>query len=140
MKGENQIEEMARDIYNLLPDYEHNERDCRSAASEMFRIGYRKQSIDTKVLKKAIATFGTEMQLNVAIEEFSELIKEICKRKRGADNFWHIVEEMADCYIMLEQMKIMFCLDLESTYINDAINNKIERLKQRLENMKGGTE
>ena len=33
---------------------------------------------DIAVLRKAIETYGSEAQLNVAIEEFSELIKEIC--------------------------------------------------------------
>lgn len=37
------------------------------------------------------------MQLNIAIEEFAELTKEICKHKRGADNTESIVEEIADC-------------------------------------------
>lgn len=129
---------MARDMYNLLPDYDVNERDCGRAAEEMFRMGYRKQSIDTKVLKKAIVAFGTDMQLNVAVEEFAELTKEICKRKRGADNFYNIIEEMADCYIMLEQMKIMFCVDLEGWVINDVISKKVERLAQRLEESERG--
>lgn len=39
-----QIEEMAQDMYDALPDYEHNARDCRNAAEEMFNKGYRKQS------------------------------------------------------------------------------------------------
>lgn len=91
--------------------------------------------VDVKVLKKAIAAFGTDMQLNVAVEEFAELTKEICKYKRGADNLSHIIEEMADCYIMLEQMKIMF--GLGSTVIDDAMSEKVERLERRLENMKG---
>ena len=33
---------------------------------------------DIAVLKQTIETYGAEAQLNVAIEEFSELIKEIC--------------------------------------------------------------
>lgn len=82
------------------------------------------------ILKKAIETYGTDMQLNVAVEEFAELTKEICKHKRGNDNTEAIVEEMADCYIMLEQMTMIF--GLGSTVIADAINNKVKRLKKRL--------
>lgn len=82
------------------------------------------------VLKKAIETYGADMQLNVAIEEFAELTKEICKHKRNADNTKAIVEEMADCYIMLEQMQMIF--GLGSTVISDAINKKVDRLKKRL--------
>ena len=55
------------------------------------------------VLREAIDTYGADMQLNVAVEEFSELTKEICKYKRGEDNIDRITEEMADCYIMLQQ-------------------------------------
>lgn len=81
-------------------------------------------------LKKAIETYGKDMQLNVAVEEFSELIKEICKHKRGRDNRDNIIEEMADCYIMLEQLKMMF--GLEGAVIADAIDKKVKRLERRL--------
>ena len=83
-----------------------------------------------EVLRQAIETYGAEAQLNVAIEEFSELIKEICKHKRYMDNTKAIIEEMADCYIMLEQMKMIFCLG--NTVITDAMDKKINRLKSRL--------
>ena len=41
---------------------------------------------DRAILKQAIETYGAEAQLNVAIEEFAELTKEICKHKRYMDN------------------------------------------------------
>jgi predicted DNA-binding protein len=82
------------------------------------------------ILKKAIDTYGEDMQLNVAIEEFSELTKEICKHKRGKENTEAIIEEMADCYIMLEQMKMIF--GIGSTVISDEISRKISRLEHRL--------
>ena len=81
-------------------------------------------------LKKAIDTFGVDMQLNVAVEEFAELTKEICKHKRGSDNVSNIIEEMADCYIMLEQIKMI--LGLGNSVIEDAMIIKIQRLKNRL--------
>lgn len=81
-------------------------------------------------LEKAIETYGKDMQLTVAVEEFSELIKEICKNKRGADNRDAIIEEMADCYIMLAQLEIIFGID--STEIYDKYNEKINRLETRL--------
>lgn len=82
------------------------------------------------ILEKAIHTFGKDMQLTVAVEEFSELTKEICKHKRGADNLPHIIEEMADCYIMLEQMKIMF--GVSDVALSLEMHKKIERLKQKM--------
>ena len=81
-------------------------------------------------LEKAIATYGKDMQLNVAVEEFSELIKEICKNKRGSDNRDNIIEEMADCYIMLEQMEIIF--DVKNAEIYEMMYNKMKRLENRL--------
>lgn len=81
-------------------------------------------------LEKAIEVYGKDMQLNVAIEEFSELIKEICKHKRGEDNLENIIEEMADCHIMLEQLKIIFEINIYQ--INAVINQKMVRLEKRL--------
>lgn len=42
--------------------------------------------LNEEIFKQAINTYGVDMQLNVAVEEFSELTKEICKYKRGAKN------------------------------------------------------
>mgnify|MGYP003304925514 CR=1 FL=1 len=88
------------------------------------------------VLKRAIETYGKDMQLNVAIEEFSELIKEICKNKRGADNRDNIIEEIADCYIMLAQLEIIFNIDSTETYAE--FNKKMKRLEERLRDSVAG--
>lgn len=82
-------------------------------------------------LEKAIEVYGKDMQLNVAIEEFSELIKEICKHKRGEDNLDNIIEEMADCYIMLQQMEIIFNI-IPNKLISTTLK-KLDRLAKRLE-------
>jgi hypothetical protein len=81
-------------------------------------------------LEKAIETYGKDMQLNVAIEEFSELIKEICKHKRGEDNRENIIEEMADCYIMMEQLGVIFGIWFEEIEYKKV--EKLERLEKRL--------
>lgn len=82
-------------------------------------------------LSKAIEVYGKENQLTVAVEEFSELIKEICKHKRGEDNKARIIEEMADCYIMLVQLELMF--DINVADINKEIRRKENRLQKRIE-------
>lgn len=87
-------------------------------------------------LERAIETYGEDMQLNVAIEEFSELIKEICKSKRTMENRDNIIEEMADCYIMLEQIKIIFGIKNSSIYA--MMEQKLERLKNRLDEVREG--
>ena len=81
-------------------------------------------------LEKAIETYGKDMQLNVAIEEFSELIKEICKHKRGEDNLDHIIEEMADCQIMLSQLGVIFGINIKDIHL--IILKKLDRLEGRI--------
>lgn len=82
------------------------------------------------VLEKAVETYGKDMQLTVAIEELSELIKEICKHKRGADNRDKIIEEMADVYIMLSQIEIIF--DVTDSEIEKVMDEKLDRTEARL--------
>ena len=60
------------------------------------------------ILKTAISECGEKHQIIIAIEELSELIKELTKYLRNGDNEEHLTEEMADVYIVLEQLLIMF--------------------------------
>jgi len=53
---------------------------------------------------KAVETFGIESQIDIAIEEMSELIKEFIKRRRGRSNKTEIIEEIADVTIMMNQL------------------------------------
>lgn len=71
-----------------------------------------------------------DKQLIVAIEELSELQKELCKALRGKPNKEDIIEELADVLIMLDQVKIYF--KIEDDEIRDIIDQKIERTKERL--------
>ena len=71
-----------------------------------------------------------DKQLIVAIEELSELQKELCKTLRGNINKENIIEELADVYIMLDQVKIYF--SITSNEVEEMIDKKIERTKERL--------
>lgn len=86
---------------------------------------------ESKVLQRALDTYGSVLQIVVTMEEMSELQKELCKDLRGQGSLEHIAEEIADVEIMLEQMKMLFCC-------TDAVRNerrrKVERLKTRLDN------
>lgn len=83
------------------------------------------------LLKEAIAHYGEDLQLDVAIEEMSELTKEIVKHKRGADNRLEIVEEISDVLIMIGQLQIIFGIDNDE--IAEVGELKLTRLKRRLE-------
>ena len=86
----------------------------------------------SNVLNQAIRKWGPDMQQAVAIEEMSELTKELCKYKRGAQNFKQIAEEIADVEIMMEQLKIMFdCHRQVEVYKEDKIKRLDERIKNK---------
>lgn len=87
-----------------------------------------------EVLKRAINTYGVDMQLNVAIEELSELIKELCKYKRGDGSDMHIAEEMADVKIILEELEIIFG---NKHRVGVWYDHKIERLNDRMRKEEG---
>ena len=78
------------------------------------------------VLRKAIDAYGKESQIKMMIEGMSELTKELCKCFRGEADTDHILEEMADVQIMLDQMKMIFG---DTSEMEKA---KVERLERRL--------
>lgn len=81
------------------------------------------------VYKDAIDFYGDDMQLTVALEEMTELSKEICKYKRADGDRGHIAEEIADVMICLEQMQMIF--DVNSQ-VQDWMRKKVERLRERI--------
>lgn len=85
--------------------------------------------IDT--YKQAIELYGEHAQKLMAIEEMSELTKEICKDFRGLRDREHLIEEMADVTIMLDQMLLIYKISGEE--ILSMCARKMKRLKERLE-------
>lgn len=83
-----------------------------------------------EILNAALNRWGAELQTAVAIEEMAELTKELCKHARGADNTDAIAEEIADVYIMLSQMEILYGVEERVIWWYNA---KFARLETRLE-------
>lgn len=83
-----------------------------------------------EIYEKAIGRWGINLQMDVAIEEMAELTKEIVKGKRGSENADEIIEEVADVYIMLEQIITILHCEEE---VNQHIQAKVNRLKATLE-------
>lgn len=81
-----------------------------------------------EIYQKAIKKFGATMQMTVAMEECSELIKEISKIIRAKGNLANLAEEIADVEIMLEQLKQMY-------YIEDIVTTKKADKIIRLKNL-----
>jgi NTP pyrophosphatase (non-canonical NTP hydrolase) len=83
-----------------------------------------------EVYEKALQLWGCKEQATVAIEEMSEVIKEITKMLRGELDREHMAEEIADATIMLEQLRQML-------NINDSVESwmdyKVAALKRKVE-------
>lgn len=82
------------------------------------------------VMIDALEHYGNNEQVDIAIEEMSELIKELLKNRRGEENRSMIADEMADVYIMLEQLKFIFGINETELKVNAEF--KIQRLKNRI--------
>ena len=70
---------------------------------------------------------GRNHQLAVAIEELSELQKELTKLLRGRKDLSNVEEEWADVFIVLGQL--LNCLLLDTDAINMHIEHKIKRIE-----------
>ena len=80
----------------------------------------------TKLIKRIIKHYGHTTQFNKCVEELSELIRALVR-----DNKSNLIEEIADVYIMLDQIMVM-CNIPEET-IDEMINKKIYRTLWRME-------
>ena len=107
---------------------------------EMFKTKNQQQDftgtfLDTDVLKRAIVTYGKEEQMMMMVEEASELIQAINKVRRAKNDaeeieaMEHLAEEVADCFIVLMQMKLMVC----KKRVDEILNYKMNRLKKNLD-------
>ena len=88
-----------------------------------------KEIIDT--YKQAIELYGEHAQKLMAIEEMSELTKEVCKDFRGKLDREHLIEEIADVLITLDQMLLIYEISEEEIYL--MCERKMERLKERMD-------
>lgn len=79
---------------------------------------------------------GYDKQTIKAIEEYSELIQAIARfRTRNSKEYkQNIVEEIADSYIMTAQL--VYLLDLNADDIEDMIDAKLKRERNRIKNEK----
>lgn len=84
-----------------------------------------------KIYKVAIQTFGKREQKLMAIEEMSELTKEICKDFRQRNNRECILDEITDVSIMLEQLIMIY--DFKPNELSKQKQMKLLRLQRTIE-------
>ena len=91
----------------------------------------------SSTLRSAIEVFGVDSQVDVMIEEMSELTKALLKLRRAlpgresAECKDHIREEIADVQIMLDQMRLIF------GFTDKQDKAKIERLRGMVDSTRG---
>jgi NTP pyrophosphatase (non-canonical NTP hydrolase) len=87
------------------------------------------ESISDKICRAAIKKFGKDAQMDMVVEEASELIKTIVKYRRYNGNpVWRLkaIEEAADVSIMVRQLVMMLSSDDEFSRVLD---NKLKNLE-----------
>lgn len=87
------------------------------------------------VLRRCIRDYGAQPQIDMIIEEMSELTKALLKwRRRKGSEFTIdcITDELADVRIMARQMEILFQVEDE---VEKRIDFKVQRQRRRLEEM-----
>lgn len=94
------------------------------------------QAREGAILERALEKYGANAQRRQMIEEMAELTQALCKLTRlaespnwGEAHEWaksHVLEEIADVQIMLNQMQLLYgdCTEWEI--------KKLERLAERL--------
>ena len=74
-----------------------------------------------------LAKYGIEAQAVIAIEECSELQKELCKslRRNQTWNAESVKEELVDTIVMCQQL--LLCIGMEENEVNTRAKEKLER-------------
>lgn len=125
-----------------IVDYcDHCDAEC-CRQTRMFVVSLAKYEDEAEqreqecaILLDAIKTFGSEYQIDRAIEELAELTQALLKYRRAGevdlgDALKNVHEEIVDAQIVLEQLKMLFAYDkqIEQT--------KLARLKETIANVK----
>lgn len=92
------------------------------------------KSYQVETCKSIANHYGREHQVLIAIEEMSELTKELCKYFRRFDRKKEIVEEVADAQIMLEQLIELFGIEGD---VDKMVDYKLNRQFRRMEQERG---
>ena len=88
-------------------------------------------SEEIEIMRSAIRKNGKVMQTVVAIEEMSELQKELSKFIRGKGNRENLIEEVADVLVMVTQIQLMYYIPDDE--VEKVMRLKLNRLKERMQ-------
>ena len=81
------------------------------------------------IMNDAIAKWGIDSQILVAIGECGELLAQLGRKAQGRVVIADLVDEIADVTIMMRQLALIYDVD----GVEERIRFKLNRLKDRLE-------
>ena len=92
------------------------------------KITYEERKV---IYEMAITKYSQMNQIIKAVEEMSELTKELCKLLVNDSKYSieGIAEEIADVTIMMEQLRLIFDINDE---VCEMMDSKIRRLENRI--------
>ena len=135
----NRLEKWIDELEDMMDEKDKELQDLRRQIADLKDMATRmetKEKWADDVMRKAIEKWGIEMQSVVAIEELSELQKELtkairCLCKIKVSDKVNITEEVADVQIMLWQIQKMYGISIEE--LGEEINYKLLRLSRRID-------
>lgn len=77
-----------------------------------------------QVAEQALYHFGERSQISKSIEELAELTSALARMQNNREMLLNVIEEIADCFIVLEEMKILFGTEI----VDNKIQQKLRRL------------
>lgn len=83
-----------------------------------------------ELYKRALSDWGVRPQTMMVMEETGEMLEAIGKYDRGRANENDVITELADVWIIMEQMAVFFGWE----EFQKEKEHKLERLKNRLDN------
>ena len=110
---------------------------CRGMLMQVDIECFESGNVPQEVVSLMIDKFGEDSQIDVAVEEMSELIKELIKYKRSkihsrekqAASRENVVEEIGDVMFMFEYLKTIF--NITDQEIRNIVEEKAKRTKRR---------
>ena len=122
---------MAGGSGGLFPSLSEQKKKIAAKRKTAALTAGNKISYDQRVdvYNTAIERYGIPAQSWMVIEEMSELAKELCKMQRGQGDVDALADEIADVTIMLEQLRIMYDVNV---LVCEHMDMKVNRLRSRL--------
>ena len=76
--------------------------------------------------------YGTEHQKKKSIEELSELITELAREQDGRTDVWTICAEIADAFIVLEQLRIIYGANKVDTMVHFKLGRTMGEIAKEI--------